>query len=191
VTDSSPSAAPDRWKPVPGDDAVVSKGFQFFHSVQARTALPAAIRSQVLDAVVPAGESVVASLSASRVYVSESGSTRKFGLGDGNWPYLAATQSRLVLFVEFVSGPARGKVVMTGFGVEKDRQYLELPLDGEVSISPYSRNRFTLTWSGGLSLEVLPGPPAAPFYRRGPLKAFYTTVSGLLRSRGADPQAES
>jgi hypothetical protein len=187
---SSPSAAPESWKQVPADDAAVSKGFQFFHSIQSGSALPTEMRSRVLDAVLPAGESVVASLHRSRVYVTDPGPpTRKFGLGTKSWPFLAATGSRVLLFSEFMSGPSQGGVITTSFGVEMVRQYLELPLAG-ASISPYSRNRFTLSWSGGIQLEVLPGPPAAPFYLRGPLKGFYATVSELLQSRGAQAHGE-
>jgi hypothetical protein len=141
------------------------------------------MRSRVLDAVLPPGESVVASLRASRAYVSEPGSsTTRFGFGTGTWPFLAATQSRLLLFFEFIPSPPQGGVIVAPLGVQLIRQYLELPLGGVASISPYSRSRFTLSWSGGLQLQVLRGPPATPFYLRGPIKTFYAAVSGVLQS---------
>jgi hypothetical protein len=173
VTDSPNTAAPS-WKDVPGDDYRVSTGVQIMGGRD--YTLPPRIESRVLTAILPDGESVVASLHAGRVDVSLSGSnTMKLGFGTPTKPFLALTRSLLLLFYPFQSGS------------HSVRQYLELPLDAEVSLSPYERGRFVLSWNEGSQLDVLSESQPLHFSRSGPIKEFYAALSERVRP-GRDRQ---
>jgi hypothetical protein len=184
VSDPVQSGSLD-WKPVPGDDGYFSKGSQIMEGMKGRVhALPPAIQQRVLSSILPPDEGVVASQEVGRAYVSGSTArTMKLGFGAPTWPFLAATRARLLLFYVFAQDLSPGGVTAAPLGVDQFRQYLDLQLGGGVTLSPYSRGSFTIGWGDGLQLQVFYTPqPTTPFFRSGPIKAFYAALSGIVGS---------
>jgi hypothetical protein len=136
----------------------------------------------VLSSILPPDEAVVASQEVGRAYVSGSERpTMKLGFGAPTWPFLAATRTRLLLFYVFAQDLSPGGITVAPLGVDQFRQYLDLPLGAGASLSPYERGSFTISWSDGLQLQVFYTPqPTTPFFRSGPIKAFYAALSGVV-----------
>lgn len=178
------SASPGDWKPVPGEAASVSKGFQIRQGMLGKqVALPAAMQASVFAAVLPPGEQVVAVQDFGRVYISGAGADLKLGLGAPTRPCVAVTPSRLLIFYLFADTGGRSFTVAP-LGVDQQRQYLEFPLTGLV-LGPIGGREFAVTWSTGLEVQIFAtANPTAPLARSGPLKAFYNSLAGLVQQQG-------
>jgi hypothetical protein len=174
VTDNAPTAARDQWKDVPGDDYNVSKVGQTLQGMGGRVyALPPKSVSRILAAVLPEGEPAVTSLHVGRLYYSQPGLRPvKLGFAEQAWPFVAVTRSQLFLFYVFQDGS------------QQVRKFLDLPLDAGVTLSPYARGRFELSWNGGLQLQVIyPHQQLSP-YRSRTIRALYAVISEQLKAQG-------